>query len=29
VQRLSPLQRQRLARRLLGGDAVGDSHGIA
>jgi len=29
MQRLSPIQRQRLALRLLGGDAVGDSHGIA
>ena len=27
--KLTQLQRQRLARRLLGGDAVGDSHGIA
>jgi len=29
VQKLSHLQRQRIARRLLGGDAEGDSHGVA
>ena len=29
MQKLTPLQRQRLARMLLGGDADGDSHGVA
>jgi len=29
VQKLTPLQRQRLARQLLGGEATGDGHGVA
>jgi len=33
VQKLTPIQRQRMAKRLLGGDAAGDadgdSHGVA
>ena len=29
MEKLTPLQRQRLARQLLGGDAEGDSHGVA
>lgn len=29
MQKLTPLQRQRLVRQLLGGDAEGDSHGVA
>jgi integrase len=29
MQKLSPIQRQRIARRLLGDDAEGDSHGVA
>jgi len=29
VHKLTPLQRQRLARQLLGGEAAGEGHGVA